>query len=106
MAELHAVDGSMRRWSAADRARLGRGPGKVDLTALTGSDSVSRHHATLRCLGGQWSIEAVSETNPTQVNGAPLPRGQQIALAAGDTITLGEVELVFLPPASGAGGSR
>jgi pSer/pThr/pTyr-binding forkhead associated (FHA) protein len=54
--------------------------------------NVSRRHAELRHEGSSWWVVDLDSTNGTDVNGKRVPRAK---LASGDTITLGETELVF-----------
>lgn len=63
----------------------------IQLPAAT----VSRQHARIRYEGGIWHIANLSMTNPLRVNGRELPPMQESALADGDRIELGEVELSY-----------
>ncbi len=54
--------------------------------------NVSRRHAELRREGSSWWVVDLDSTNGTEVNGKRVPRAK---LASGDTITVGETELVF-----------
>jgi len=54
--------------------------------------NISRRHAELRQEGSTWWVVDLDSTNGTEVNGKRVPRAK---LAPGDTITLGETELVF-----------
>jgi len=54
--------------------------------------NVSRRHAELRQEGAAWWVVDLDSTNGTEVNGKRVPRAK---LAVGDTIVLGETELVF-----------
>ncbi len=54
--------------------------------------NVSRRHAELRQEGSTWWVVDLDSTNGTEVNGKRVPRAK---LAPGDTIMLGETELVF-----------
>lgn len=56
--------------------------------------AVSRQHAVLYCLKGQFSVEDVGSTNGTMVNGRKLK--ERTALRAGDEIRIGITKLVFL----------
>jgi pSer/pThr/pTyr-binding forkhead associated (FHA) protein len=54
---------------------------------------VSRRHAELRQEGTSWWIVDLGSTNGIEVNGSPAERAK---LENGDTVTLGETELVFI----------
>lgn len=54
--------------------------------------NVSRRHAELRQEGSVWWVVDLDSTNGTEVNGKRVPRAK---LAHGDTIMVGETELVF-----------
>jgi pSer/pThr/pTyr-binding forkhead associated (FHA) protein len=54
--------------------------------------NVSRRHAELRQEGGAWWLVDLDSTNGTLLNGK---RVQRAKLSDGDTIRLGELELVF-----------
>jgi hypothetical protein len=54
--------------------------------------NVSRRHAELRQEGSVWWVVDLDSTNGTEVNGKRVPRAK---LADGDTITVGETDLVF-----------
>ena len=60
------------------------------------SPAVSRLHARLTWDGTQWSMENLSATNPTTVNGSAIAANNgSIALPDGAKIELGEVEFRF-----------
>jgi PPM family protein phosphatase len=62
---------------------------------LTGA-TVSRMHARLRFQSRSWTVAALSETNPTRVNGRTLyPSDEPVAMGEGDTLQLGEVTLRY-----------
>ncbi|MBK8256613.1 MAG: FHA domain-containing protein [Polyangiaceae bacterium] len=54
--------------------------------------SLSRAHARLECAGGHYFVVDLHSKNGTFVNGLPIDRKQ---LRHGDTITLGDVDLLF-----------
>lgn len=68
-----------------------------DLSQLVVShDSVSRQHATLTLLGGAVLVEDRNSGNGCKINGRALSSGSAaVPLRPGDTLTLGEVELIF-----------
>jgi uncharacterized ubiquitin-like protein YukD len=74
--------------------RRGHAP-DIDLSEEPGGETVSRSHALLRRQGGQWTLEAVSTKNVTQVGGTSLVPGQSCPLKSRDVIKLGAVELMF-----------
>ena len=52
--------------------------------------AVSRRHAEIRRSAGRLSLVDVGSTNGTVINGRPAPRQQEVALADGDEIRVGE----------------
>ena len=54
--------------------------------------NVSRRHAELRREGSSWWLVDLDSTNGTELNGK---RVQRVKLSDGDTITLGDTDLVF-----------
>jgi pSer/pThr/pTyr-binding forkhead associated (FHA) protein len=57
-----------------------------------GDPNVSRRHAELRQQGTAYWVVDLGSTNGIEVNGARVERAK---LDHGDTVTLGETELVF-----------
>lgn len=57
---------------------------------LSMDQAVSRRHAEIRRSGEGWRIVDVGSTNGTIVNGAQIPRHQEVPLADGDEIRVGE----------------
>lgn len=76
---------------AAAGATIGRHP---DCEIVIDDRQASRRHARLWCDTGQWFIEDLESTHGTKVNGLALITGSR-ALAAGDRIRIGAVELRF-----------
>lgn len=80
--------------------------GRVTIGVATACDvvlddaSVSKRHAYFTERGGTWQITDADSSAGTQVNSQPLEPGAPRALANGDRITLGYVELTFLSPES------
>lgn len=67
--------------------------------------SVSRHHLELRWAGGRWLARDLGSRNGSRLNGRPLV--EESALAPGDRLHLGDVELLLkgaapLPDESGS----
>lgn len=52
--------------------------------------AVSRRHAEIRRTASGYAISDLGSTNGTVVNGRPIPRHQEVPLADGDEIRLGE----------------
>jgi hypothetical protein len=76
---------------------FGRSRGEPHTHVELRSPTVSRQHAVLRYLQGQWHIENLSRTNPVLINGRSLPAGgaARSALADGDRVEMGEVVFRF-----------
>ncbi len=84
------VDGSTKHDVTKPVTVLGRSSGcDIRLT----DPNVSRRHAELRQEGTSWWIVDLGSTNGIEVNGSRLDRAK---LETGDTVTLGETELVFI----------
>ena len=84
------VDGSTKHEVAKPVTVLGRSSGcDIRLT----DPNVSRRHAELRQEGTSWWIVDLGSTNGIEVNGS---RAERAKLENGDTVTLGETELVFI----------
>jgi hypothetical protein len=73
--------------------RVGRA---AESEVLVSDLTVSRVHAQLTLQGGRWVLESLSETKATSVGGAPVSRGQLLALSSGQEFELGGVKLTFL----------
>jgi serine/threonine-protein kinase len=73
-----------------DVTTIGRGLGN---DVLLQEETVSRQHARLTFMGGQWVIEDVSSANGVFVNKTRVRR--PMALAHGDLVRCGDVELVY-----------
>jgi hypothetical protein len=63
--------------------------------ALTQDTSVSRHHATIHCAGGQYSVADHGSSNGTILNGARLAAGTPQPLRSGDTLEIGKTCFQF-----------
>ncbi len=69
----------------------------IDLSHEPGGKTVSREHALLRQLEGEWFIEHLpTASNPTLVNGKSLAIAQPVSLREGDEIQLGAVRLLLM----------
>lgn len=64
---------------------------------------VSRRHAQIDSQDGRLVIEDLGSTNGTKVNGQPVTAGEKRALASGDTVSLGGVELKLSMPGQAGG---
>ena len=92
-----------------DQGLLGRGerepndPPKFNLAPLPGGQTVSRHHARLRQHASRWYLQVEPQsTNPTLLEGFPIPRGTEVPLSDGDRVQLGDIVLTFRGPSLGA----
>jgi pSer/pThr/pTyr-binding forkhead associated (FHA) protein len=61
--------------------------------------SVSRSHAVLHLEGGRWLIEDSGSSMGTWVNGEVVEPGARRPLSPGDRLSLGAVDVTFLPAA-------
>jgi pSer/pThr/pTyr-binding forkhead associated (FHA) protein len=69
---------------------------EVDLTVLDAGRSSSRRHARLyRENGNLWLVEEIGTLNGTFVNGARIDTAVPVAVAVGDVLRFGLVELLF-----------
>jgi pSer/pThr/pTyr-binding forkhead associated (FHA) protein len=70
-------------------------PPEIDLTGIPGEDIISRHHARVTW---DWSHNAYTivdlSTNGIYLNGSPLTAGVPYRLANGDTLQLGQENVV------------
>lgn len=70
-----------------DRLPVGRDPAFSPLAAkLACYDTVSRRHAEILVKEGVACVIHIGSTNPTYLNGNPLPRGQPAPLGNGDIL--------------------
>jgi serine phosphatase RsbU (regulator of sigma subunit)/pSer/pThr/pTyr-binding forkhead associated (FHA) protein len=77
-----------------DRAVIGRDP---DVDVSLRSKAVSRHHAQIWCVRGEYFVEDLGSTNGTLLNGKRIDR--RMPLADRDRLRVGEFTLEFtLPP--------
>jgi hypothetical protein len=73
---------------------FGRKPGKPYTHVQIKDPTVSAEQAKILVKDGSYTLENVSKTNPTTVNGAEVPEGGQV-LKDGDMLEMGEVSFVF-----------
>jgi pSer/pThr/pTyr-binding forkhead associated (FHA) protein len=66
---------------------------KLDNHIVIHDPSVSRNHAQIRVMEGQFVLLDLNSTGGTQVNGQPVTKS---VLYSGDTITLANIKLKFV----------
>jgi hypothetical protein len=67
----------------------------ADLSAFEEARSVSRQHARITELKGQYYLEGLAEKNPTYLNEQEIMVGEKRSLKAGDKIRVGKIMLTF-----------
>jgi len=104
LASLVTVDGTTIELTDGETL-IGRGerdesdPPKVNVGPLVGGATVSRHHARVVRVGGQWYLRVEHEArNPTLVGGRRIPVGEETLLADDTSIQLGDLVLRFSAP--------
>lgn len=80
------VDPHGTRHPLAGPTVIGRTPG---LPIVIPAAYVSGVHAELRWTGDAWEVQHLSGSNPTYLNGAPLPRLAWSTLREGDSLSFG-----------------
>nr|WP_290665610.1 FHA domain-containing protein [Ardenticatena sp.] len=55
----------------------------------------SAEHARIRFREGRWWLEDVGATNPTRLNGRPLPANTPVPLDSGDIVQVGRAQFKF-----------
>jgi hypothetical protein len=105
LANLVAPDGTSFEL-AEEENLIGRGereysdPPKVNVGALPGGVTVSRHHARIFRQAGRWFLRVEPEArNPTFVEGRRVLGGEEVPLADNSSIRLGDLEVMFRAPA-------
>ncbi len=68
---------------------------EVDLSAMPGSDTVSRIHATIEHIGSGYMVTDLNSTNLTRLNGKRLEPDKATPLNDGDTLQFGKVTATF-----------
>jgi class 3 adenylate cyclase len=76
-----------------ERTTIGRA---TDCDVVIRDPSVSRRHASLGWQDGRLLVTHLSATNPTLVNGVPVPHGEPLELSASDTLQVGTASLEVL----------
>lgn len=74
---------------------FGRADGPVYRHVQLREQTVSRAHARMKYVNGDWQLTNQSQTNPTLLNGAPLAPGESRYLQDGDRVEMGEVAFSF-----------
>ena len=74
---------------------FGRSEGALYRHIQLRDQTVSRSHARMRLLEGQWLLLNLSQTNPVVHNGRVLASGEEQLLTDGDRIEMGEVLFTF-----------
>src|SRR5580765_858847 len=93
--------GREERALAGPRVTIGRDTGNQVVIADE-NRSISRFHARLEHDGRQWRVVDTGSTNRTRLNGELLEPETAHALADGDTILLGNLEVHFVREADDA----
>ncbi len=71
--------------------RIGRDK-KNDLV-LSEDPLVSRHHAVIELIEGEYRLKDLGSTNQTYLNNEPLPPQASVAVKSGDVINIGHTEI-------------
>jgi len=70
----------------ADHASIGRA---IESSFVLPHETVSRRHALLTCLAGQWHVTDLGSRHGTQLNGVPLASQKPTLLEADDLLAIG-----------------
>lgn len=82
--------------TSEQRYTFGRHPGDGPDHIQLPNPTVSREHAAMRFVDGQWRIQNLSTTNPLIINGERSERrGTEHVLEDGDRVEMGEIVLLF-----------
>ena len=73
---------------------IGKERKKVDY-CISGDETVSRHHCTIRTMGGKYYIEDNDSSNYTRVNGKRLRPYANAHIEDGDRIRISEIDFIF-----------
>ena len=68
---------------------------EVDLSAVQGSDTVSRIHAALEHVGGSYTLTDLNSTNSTRINSKRVEPDKATPINDGDTLTFGKASCTF-----------
>lgn len=93
---VYAVEDGTRRFRVLDLGTPALTVGRRSASdiALTWDRKVSKDHALLECVGGQWLIQDLASKNGTWINGERLGRERR-ALGGGDLVRVGGTQIVF-----------
>lgn len=73
---------------------LGKDPNQCGFS-IVWNNHVSRKHAALRCINGQYCIFDNNSTNHTFLNNKQIPSGRNVVIESGNQIRLGDEVFVF-----------
>ncbi len=65
-----------------------------DCDIILNYPTVSKHHAVITCGRDAWYITPVTKDNTVSVNGTAI--GKHTIITAGDKITIGKIDLLFV----------
>lgn len=95
MVRLDVHDGASRRSFDIDAECVRIGRDQMCDVVLPGDPTVSRFHALLQHVDGDWVLEDGSSRNGTYVNGARV--GSPVRLRQGDRVSIGNFVVVLGP---------
>jgi DNA-binding CsgD family transcriptional regulator len=95
MVRLDVHDGASRRSIDIDAECVRIGRDRLCDLVLPGDPTVSRFHAVLQHVDGDWVLEDGSSRNGTYVNGAPV--ASPVRLGPGDRVSIGNFVVVLGP---------
>lgn len=96
---VRGTDRALRRFTIRDVSEVGRTDRSSVGYLRIDEPSVSRRHARFEVSGGRLTITDLGSMNGTHVNGRPI--AVPTALAVGDTVEFGAVQLVILAAETG-----
>lgn len=70
------------------------GRDETNTVYLTEDQYVSRHHARVMLMQGNYFVEDLESTNGTLFNGEPLVKRKPLKI--GDCVTIGKTDLIFM----------
>lgn len=82
------------RFKINDGFIIGKQKAKVDY-CITGNSTISRTHAAIRKIGGEYYIEDLSSKNYTYLNGSQIAEYKPALLENGAVVRLSNVEFIF-----------
>jgi len=88
------LNGAGGQWSlAGTRLLVGRADGGVGADVEIADDSVSRRHAELVATADGWLLRDLGSVNGTSLAGVAVRAGESVAVAEGQAVRVGTVEL-------------